>query len=153
MYKNTQRKKPFTCTEEINQVCEGTNKELEKIKADIHRLFSEYEHMFQDVIDKLEEENCDVNALVHMLYALKLRSNEKVELRESLVTLFKTEIEKLSKTKACESSQLSACQVDGMHDLTVALMALKNEVSKITMHKVCAVFMRVCSNCEGVQYP
>ena len=26
MYKNTQRKKPFTCTEEINQVCEGTNK-------------------------------------------------------------------------------------------------------------------------------
>ena len=39
--------------------------------------------MFQDVIDKSEEENCDVNALVHMLYALKLRSNEIVELRES----------------------------------------------------------------------
>ena len=116
VYKNIQRKNYFTCTEEINQICEGTNKELEKRKADIHRLSSEYEHMFQDVIDKSEEENCDVNALAHMLYALKLRSNEIVEPRESLVTLYEIEIEELSKTKADESSQLSACQVDAMHE-------------------------------------
>ena len=72
--------------------------------------------MFQDVTDKSEEENCDVSALVHMLYALKLRSNEIVELRERLVTLYEKEIEELSETKAGESSQLSACQVDAMHE-------------------------------------